>query len=565
MMRSKKQLLPLICSISIAIFVSWLMATCLTCDIKYPVVTLNDGYELTINGNPYHIDDTFDIYKHLERRLRYGDIVTLKTTLPDIGDIPFPVLLFRSRYSALEVFVDDKLIYDFGHELYEKKRFIGKMYHFISLPSDYAGKELEIKMLAGETDAFSSLQPPKLGSQPDVESQFIRDHRMIIATGMFLVIFGISFGLITMFFVVNVPDIMSFFIGSLFCINLGVWIMSYYNVLSPFLYTPYETQIEYLTLYLIVPFCYLLVFFAQKIEKKYLFVSAGAISCLITVILYILHFGFNIHLRETLLVYHVTGVFGFALISYYIIRNIIKRDQTTSGIIQMSGLVAFAVAEILHLIIYMLDSNHIKNNYFVSIVIIDTGCLIFVMCQLANYMLFITQSYAQRLEHASLSHLAYADGLTNLPNRAKADKVLEDLNKVTTDYCIISIDLNGLKTVNDDFGHPSGDRYIKDFAKVLSATFEEEGLCARIGGDEFLVIIEDSTSKDIDSLIGRMTSALNVMNALYTEYHRSVATGYAFKHELPGENSHEVYLLADARMYEVKRRMHEELGIHNRL
>ncbi|MBP3278510.1 MAG: hypothetical protein J6M44_06110 [Butyrivibrio sp.] len=62
-----------------------------------------------------------------------------------------------------------------------------------------------------------------------------------------------------------------------------------------------------------------------------------------------------------------------------------------------------------------------------------------------------------------------------------------------------------------------------------------------------------------------MNSALNVMNALYPEYHRSVATGYAFKHELPNATSHEVYLLADERMYEMKRKMHEELGIHNRL
>ncbi|RKM55950.1 GGDEF domain-containing protein [Butyrivibrio sp. CB08] len=564
-MKNKKKLLPVILSVAIAIFVSWFIGICLTCNTKYPVKTMDWGYEVTINGEVFQDVEPFDIYKHLDRRLRYGDVVSMKTTLPDLGDIPFPVILFRSRYSAMDVYVDGDLIYTFGKDLYAKKKFIGKMYHFITLPLDYAGKEIEFKMIAGETDAFSSLQPPKIGSQPDVESQFVRDHRMIIATGMFLIIFGISFTLITMFFVVNVPDIVSFHVGSLFCINLGVWIMCYYNVFSPFIYTPYETQWEYLTMYLIVPFCYMLVYFAQKIEKKNLYMTAAGLSCFVTFSLYVLHFGFNIHLRETIMVYHITAVLGFGLISYFIVRNFVKKDISRSGMIQMSGLVAFAIAELIHLVIYIMDTNHIKNSYFASIITIDTGCLIFVLCQLANYMLFITQSYAQRLEHESLSHLAYADGLTNLANRAKADKVMEDLNHVNTDYCIISIDLNGLKIVNDDFGHPSGDRYIKDFAKVLTTTFSEEGLCARIGGDEFLVIISDSVGKDIDALIGRMTSALNVMNALYTEYHRSVATGYAYKHELPGASSHEVYLLADERMYAVKRRMHEELGIHNRL
>ena len=564
-MINKRKLLPYISSLIIAIFVSLLINVCLVCDEKYPIVSMDWGYELSINGSVYENVEPYDVYKHLDRLLKYGDVVSLTTTLPDLGDIPFPALLFRSRYSAMEVYVDGKVIYDFGHELVKKRHFIGKMYHFIPLPFDYAGKELTIKMIAGETDAFSSLVAPKIGSQPDLESRFITDHRMIITTGMFLIIFGISFSLITMFFIINVPDIRSFFVGSLFCVNLGFWIMSYYNVLSPFIYTPYETQIEYLTLYMIVPFCYLLVFFAQNIEKKNFFITVAGLSCAVVFVLYILHFGFNIHLRETILVYHLTGVVGFFVISYFILRNVIKKDITASGKIQMLGLVAFALAELIHLVIYVLDSSHIKNSYILSIVVIDTGCLVFVMCQLANYMLFITESYAQKLEHASLSHLAYADGLTNLANRAKTDKVMKDLNEVTTDYCIISIDLNGLKIVNDDFGHPSGDRYIKDFAKVLTTTFFDEGLCARIGGDEFVVIIEDAIGKDIDALIGRMNSALNVMNALYPEYHRSVATGYAFKHELPNATSHEVYLLADERMYETKRKMHEELGIHNRL
>ncbi len=197
---------------------------------------------------------------------------------------------------------------------------------------------------------------------------------------------------------------------------------------------------------------------------------------------------------------------------------------------------------------------------------ISGGCLFFAICQLANYLLFVTQSYAQKQEYASLSHLAYADGLTNLPNRASTDKEMRELNNLTTDYCIISIDLNGLKLVNDKFGHPSGDKYITDFSKVLVSAFGDAGMCARIGGDEFLVIIRDSEGKDIDALLSRMDSALNVMNALYTEYHRSVATGHAFRHECgDGATSHEVYLLADKRMYENKRRMHEELGIKTRL
>ncbi len=563
----KKRLLPIICSVIIAIFVTWLINKCSNFKPEYPIYDLAEGWTVKINDDRFNNVDITEFYKILGKsKLERGDVITMTTVLPNDEAFPFPVVLFRSRYTTLDCYIGTQQLCSFGHEMYEKKQFVGKMYHFITLPMEHGGKALTLRMICGEDDAFNKLAPVKLGSQPDVESQFIHTHMAIIATGMFLFIFGIVFLSITMFFVAGTPDLISLLSGSLFCINLGVWIMSYYNVLSPFFYTTLETQIEYFTLYLIVPYCYLMMYFIQKIENKTIFISLGLISAGITLTQYILHYVFNIHMRATLHMYHIVAMISFGVLVYYLIRDIRKRDLTPSGKIQLCGLFAFSAAEIVHLGIYMLGSKPIPHSDLLGIITLDTGCLIFVMCQLANYMLYVTQTYAQRKENASLSHLAYADGLTNMANRARADKILADFDKIETDYCIISVDLNGLKYVNDEFGHPSGDKYIKDFAKVLTTTFDGEGICARIGGDEFLVLIEDATDKDIDVLIGRMNSALNVMNAIYSEYQRSVATGYAFRHECPeGSPSHEVYLLADQRMYEEKRKMHEELGIKNRL
>lgn len=562
-----KRLLSVICSVAIAIFVSWLINKCITSKPEYPITELDEGWTVTLNGVQHKDVKLTEFYKILgDRKIMIADEVVMTKTLPETDNYPFPVLLFRSRYSTIECFLGDEKIFDYGLEMYRKKQFIGKKYHFISLPMEYSGKRLTIRMTASENDAFSAFAPIKLGSQPDVESDLIHQHMAIIATGMFLFIFGISFLCITLFFVASTPDIISLLIGSVFSMNIGVWIMCYYNMLSPFFHTDFETQMEYFTLYLIVPYCYLMFYFIQKIENKTLYLSLAGISTLIPIIQYVLHYAFNIHLRATLPMYHIEAVLGFGLLVYYLIRNIRRKDISPSGVIQMAGITAFAAAEISHLVVYLMDSLHIPHSYFIGIMSIDSGCLIYVMCQLANYMLYVTQSYAQRKENASLTHLAYADGLTNMANRARADKLMDDLDKTDSDYCIISVDLNGLKTVNDTFGHLSGDKYIKDFSKVLTTTFGEDGICARIGGDEFLVIIQDATDKDIDGLISRMTSALNVMNTLYTEYHRSVASGYAYRHECPeGSPSHEVYLLADQRMYEIKRKMHEELGIKNRL
>ena len=90
---------------------------------------------------------------------------------------------------------------------------------------------------------------------------------------------------------------------------------------------------------------------------------------------------------------------------------------------------------------------------------------------LINYYIYISETYAKKKENESLAHLAYADGLTNIPNRSRYEKYLSDLNESGEDYCIISIDLNGLKTVNDNQGHLMGDKYLKEFSNALDNCF----------------------------------------------------------------------------------------------
>ena len=562
---NKKRIITVICSLGIAIIMAFIFAGTLNCRQAYPSKELKI-FDVSINDREYKDLDITRFYKILDSNLERGDRIILKTNVSDAPEVTFPAILFRSRYTTLECYVGDKLIYEFGQDDYYRNRFLGKMYHFISLPHDYMGKDITFKMVVGENKPFNELEPMMLGSQPDLRALLVHEHLMIIFTGIFLLVFGIAFLCITLLYLGSVPEVLSFLLSSMLCVDLGIWIMTYYNLLSLFVYIPRETAVEYFTMYLIVPFCYIIMYLIQKIENKRLYLTAAGISCGITLLLYILHFVFNIHLRVTLPLYHILGIVGFALIIFYTYKNIRKKNIPPSGMIQMAGMVAFTVAEFVHLVIYILGSVHIEAPKQGSLVTISAGCLVFVLCQLANYLMFMTHTLAQRQEYDSLSRLAYADGLTNLSNRASTDRLLDDINTATDDYCIVSIDLNGLKIVNDKFGHIAGDKYIKDFAKVLTSSFGDDGFCSRIGGDEFVVILRDAASKDIDSLIGRMNSALGVLNALYPEYHRSVASGYAFRHECPdGTSSHEVYLLADQRMYENKRRMHEELGIKSRL
>ena len=98
---------------------------------------------------------------------------------------------------------------------------------------------------------------------------------------------------------------------------------------------------------------------------------------------------------------------------------------------------------------------------------------------------------------------AYIDGLTGLNNRAAYEehvaRLEDEIRGGTADFAIALFDVNSLKEVNDKYGHKKGDEVIRSAAFALQSTFRE-GKLYRIGGDEFLVILENSYAELLEKL-----------------------------------------------------------------
>ncbi len=96
----------------------------------------------------------------------------------------------------------------------------------------------------------------------------------------------------------------------------------------------------------------------------------------------------------------------------------------------------------------------------------------------------------QRLYQRQIEYLSYHDQLTNLPNRRYFEEEMKRLDaEQYLPLCIMMGDVNGLKLVNDSFGHHAGDELLIKFAGVLREKLPEENLISRIGGDEFVLIL----------------------------------------------------------------------------
>lgn len=122
-----------------------------------------------------------------------------------------------------------------------------------------------------------------------------------------------------------------------------------------------------------------------------------------------------------------------------------------------------------------------------------------------------------------------------------------DLN---TKWAYISLDLNGLKKANDTLGHSAGDELICAAANCMKFAFASYGKIYRIGGDEFVVLIQESVS-NIDSILQVFDATIHDWHGKYSNS-ISVSYGVVKSTEQSFDSIHSVSKLADERMYKSK-------------
>ena len=106
---------------------------------------------------------------------------------------------------------------------------------------------------------------------------------------------------------------------------------------------------------------------------------------------------------------------------------------------------------------------------------------------------------------AQLRELAETDPLTGLYNRAYFELELDRLDRSRQfPVSVVMVDVDGLKKVNDTKGHAAGDQLLQQAAKVLSSVFRAEDMVARIGGDEFVVLLPGSDAAAVDNELQRI-------------------------------------------------------------
>jgi diguanylate cyclase (GGDEF)-like protein/PAS domain S-box-containing protein len=179
----------------------------------------------------------------------------------------------------------------------------------------------------------------------------------------------------------------------------------------------------------------------------------------------------------------------------------------------------------------------------------------------AHLVLMVDDITDRKALEAQLVHRSLHDPLTGLPNRIlfhdRLRHALERGRRECTPTCVLIIDLDDFKAINDEHGHPLGDAVLVGFAGRLTSVLRASDTAARLGGDEFAVVCENTARPDAEVLAGRLRTTAReplVIGDLTVRLGLSIGIGSAPRGADPDEVYDRVVREADDAMYADKAR-----------
>ena len=178
--------------------------------------------------------------------------------------------------------------------------------------------------------------------------------------------------------------------------------------------------------------------------------------------------------------------------------------------------------------------------------------------KVAIFQLFAALAIAHLKYGETISRLSYEDSMTKLPNRRYFFDQLTEAQYETARYNIpftlIFLDMNGLKQINDDYGHAAGDEALKTIGELLKSTVRKTDIAARLGGDEFGIIVKHADLADGRKKITELREHFSQIPLPSYNVFFSLAVGGA-NYPAEASTSEALLKLADDRMYAHKRKI----------
>lgn len=456
-------------------------------------------------------------------------------------------ICFRTDHTKVRVLVSGELRYEFG---YSREPIFGQtpgsIWHIIDLDRQDAGKEMTIELMCPYAK-YSGLMPNvEYGGRREVLLYIFKDSFYLFvlsALPLLLAVFILMMsGQITQMFNMDWAVYVAIFL-----MVDGVWGITE-SRFGQFLFgRAFGFQMVNFIFFAAMPMCNIVAYHSLHIVEKGF--KMVAVLCLLQFfgvlfaqLLEICDF-FN-----SLIVVHAMVVICLGVGIYNCICRLRQRSAVREVIWYIIALAEQTVFGFMDIISFYGKSKY-GNGFFYRI-----GSIIFIIIIMLSSMTNAYEGKKKQIQKETLEQMAYMDYMTRLGNRRAFEKACDELEQKKQSITILFIDLNGLKQINDNYGHEYGDRAIKHVARLIQEHSNQEMQGYRLGGDEFCALIQHKTKEGIEEMCTQINEELKEISKKEPRL-LSIAYGYA-EHDPKGHKTLEDTLKkADAQMYEKKARM----------
>ena len=384
-----------------------------------------------------------------------------------------------------KIYAGEKLIYRFDDKgIGQNRTVLDNIICLAQFPEDMNDRQL-VMVFQNKEDGFYNIHEVITGSWDAVLLNVFWKNAYTLFMTFFMIVLGVlSLGLAFVMHSISMEGKKLIYIA-LFLLTCGVWCLTDSSFIQ--LLAGYGTTIIYINFYAFMLILVPMVHYLKSLGdmKKYRFFPAfiylGYLNIIVqSLLVYSNKFSFFQMLPATHILYVAGVLISIALLVYEYRQSgekelaVCIRAFVSEGIIGVITIFAYAF------------HFHAYQNLF------QIGILLFVMILLHSLGKELMENMKYRTEVEIYRKMAEEDKLTGLKNRRSFDimiQSMEENHRKCKDALMIFADLNGLKKVNDNYGHTDGDALIAAAASCIDKAYSSMGDCYRIGGDEFCIII----------------------------------------------------------------------------